>query len=83
MFVKICGVRTFEDALACAEAGADAIGFNFWPSSKRYVSIDDAAEIARRLPKTVEKWGVFVDPEPAEVDRALAAAGSRSASIDR
>jgi phosphoribosylanthranilate isomerase len=77
VFVKICGVRTFEDALACAEAGADAIGFNFWPSSKRYVAIDDAAEIARRLPKTLEKWGVFVDPEPEEVDRSLAAVVDR------
>ena len=73
MFVKVCGVRTLEDALACAEAGADAIGFNFWPSSKRYIPIDDAAEIARALPPTLQKWGVFVDPPVEEVDRALGA----------
>ena len=38
VFVKICGVRTLEDALACAEAGADAVGFNFWPGyTSRYL----------------------------------------------
>jgi phosphoribosylanthranilate isomerase len=78
VFVKVCGVRTLEDALACAEAGADAIGFNFWPSSKRYVPIDDAAEIARALPANVQKWGVFVDPAVEEVERALGAVVDRA-----
>jgi phosphoribosylanthranilate isomerase len=78
VFVKICGVRTLEDALACAEAGADAIGFNFWPGSKRFVSIDEAAEIARALPATLQRWGVFVDPEREEVERALASVIDRA-----
>jgi phosphoribosylanthranilate isomerase len=78
VFVKVCGVRTLEDALACAEAGADASGFNFWPSSKRYLPIDDAVEIARALPANLEKWGVFVDPAVEEVDRALDAVVDRA-----
>ncbi|HZS36759.1 MAG TPA: phosphoribosylanthranilate isomerase, partial [Polyangia bacterium] len=73
VFVKICGVRTLEDALACAEAGADAIGFNFWPGSKRFVSIDAAAEIARALaPGGPRRFGVFVDAPEEEVARVLA-----------
>jgi len=35
--VKICGVTTAEDAAAAAAAGADAVGVNLWPGSKRFV----------------------------------------------
>jgi phosphoribosylanthranilate isomerase len=72
-FVKICGVTTLDDALACAEAGADAIGFNFWPRSRRFVAVEVAAAIAGRLPPRVRTVGVFVDPTAAEVERAFAA----------
>lgn len=72
LFVKICGVRTLDDALACAEAGADAIGFNFWPRSKRYLAVEEAAAIALRLPPAVRTVGVFVDPPAEEVERAFA-----------
>lgn len=71
-FVKICGVTTLDDALACVDAGADAIGFNFWPRSKRHVAVDSAAAIAKRLPPNVRTVGVFVDPTAEEVDRAFA-----------
>ena len=71
-FVKICGVTSLDDALACADAGADAIGFNFWTGSKRHVTVESAAAIARRLPPTLRTVGVFVDPGPADVDRAFA-----------
>ena len=70
-FVKICGVTTLDDALACVDAGADALGFNFWPRSKRHVAVEAAAAIAKRLPPNVRTVGVFVDPEPADVDRAF------------
>jgi phosphoribosylanthranilate isomerase len=63
LWVKICGMTSAEDALAAAEAGADAIGMLFAPS-KRRVSIDQAKEITKALPKTLEKVGVFYD-EPA------------------
>lgn len=72
-FVKICGVTSLEDALACADAGADAIGFNFWPRSKRYVSVEAAAAIAKKVPAQLRTVGVFVDPSAEEVDRAFGA----------
>jgi phosphoribosylanthranilate isomerase len=70
-FVKICGVTTLDDALACVDAGTDAIGFNFWPRSKRYVAVETAAVIAKRLPPELRTVGVFVDPTPADVERAF------------
>jgi phosphoribosylanthranilate isomerase len=72
MFVKICGVTTLDDALACADAGADAIGFNFWPKSKRHIAVEEAAKIAKQLPPSVRTVGVFVDPTEDEVHRAFA-----------
>lgn len=71
-FVKICGVTTLDDALACVDAGADALGFNFWPKSRRHVTVDAAAAIARRMPPNVRTVGVFVNPTEPEVDRAFA-----------
>jgi phosphoribosylanthranilate isomerase len=70
-FVKICGVCSLDDALACVDAGTDAIGFNFYPRSKRYVEVQVAATIAKRLPPNVRTVGVFVNPTTEEVDRAF------------
>ena len=72
--VKICGVTTAEDATVCADAGADYVGLNFWPGSRRCVGLDRAAEIARALPPTVAKVGVFVDAPRDEIERAIEAA---------
>ncbi len=69
--VKICGIRTLEDARAAAEAGADAVGFVFWPPSRRYVDPAEAARIARVLPPFVVRVGVFVN-EPPEVVEEVA-----------
>jgi phosphoribosylanthranilate isomerase len=41
--VKICGIRRYEDALGAATAGADVIGVNFWPGTKRYLAAEEAA----------------------------------------
>jgi phosphoribosylanthranilate isomerase len=69
--VKICGVTQLEDAVAAAEAGADALGFNFYPKSPRYLSLAKAAGILKKLPPLVGRVGVFVNPTQAEVERAL------------
>lgn len=60
MMVKICGITNREDALAAAQRGAAAIGFNFWPRSPRYIHPEAAAAIAGELPVSVWKVGVFV-----------------------
>lgn len=65
MMVKICGITNREDALVAVEAGASAIGFNFYRESPRYISPTGAAMIAAKIPATVWKVGIFVD-EPAE-----------------
>ena len=65
--VKICGLTSPDDADSCVEAGADAIGLNFYRPSPRYVPRDVAQAIARRLPPTVTKVGVFVNASADEV----------------
>ena len=66
MMVKICGITNREDALAAVEAGASAIGFNFYRESPRYISHTGAAMIGEKIPAKVWKVGVFVN-ESAEM----------------
>ncbi len=73
--VKICGITNLEDARAAAEAGADAIGFMFYAPSPRSISFETVEEIARELPPTVAKVGVFVNPEEDLVRTAIARCG--------
>lgn len=49
MKVKICGIKTYDDAMAIIEAGADMIGFNFYPPSKRYITPGDCMRLIVRL----------------------------------
>ena len=60
-WVKICGMTNLEDALVAVDAGADAVGFVFYEKSPRYVTVETAREIVQKLPKEVEKIGVFVN----------------------
>lgn len=69
--VKICGITRNEDALACAQAGADAIGLVFYPPSPRYVEVARAAAIARALPPFVSTVGLFVNPTAEQVEAVL------------
>ena len=72
--VKICGITNLEDALAATEAGADYLGFIFWPPSKRAVDVETARTIAWRLQKRERRpllVGVFVDEEAATVAGVL------------
>jgi len=73
--VKICGVTTLDDALVASAAGADALGFNFWPQSSRYLEPQRAADIIMHLPPLVTPVGVFVNARPEEVERAARRAG--------
>ena len=59
--VKICGIRSLEEAEAAVEYGADALGFNFWPKSPRYISAATARDIVSALPLFVASVGVFVN----------------------
>lgn len=65
--VKVCGITNEEDARVAVESGANALGFNFWPRSPRYVSHQRVAEITAAVAGHYLKVGVFVDaygPEP-------------------
>src|SRR5688500_16952213 len=59
--VKICGITNIEDALLCVKFGADEIGFNFCPESKRYISFDEAVVWISQLRMPIRKVGVFVN----------------------
>jgi phosphoribosylanthranilate isomerase len=59
--VKICGVQNEADAIAAIEAGADALGFNFYPKSKRYIQWQREAAWIRELPAEVARIAVIVN----------------------
>lgn len=71
--VKICGITRPEDALAAANAGADAIGLVFYAQSPRAVTIAQAQAILAVLPPFVTSVGLFVNAEAAAVQEVLAA----------
>ena len=72
--VKICGVRSVDDARAAARHGADFIGLNFHPPSPRHVDVETAAAIAAAVPAT-PLVGVFVDAARAAVDEIAGRVG--------
>ena len=73
--VKICGITNWYDARCAIEAGCDALGFNFYPRSPRYVSPGTAATIRARMPREIAAVGVFVNEAPADVAEAVRAVG--------
>lgn len=78
MWIKICGVTRIEDALAIRDAGADAVGLNFFAGSKRHIPRDAAQRIASALADSpVECVGVFVNAEPEIVVEIVDAVGVR------
>ena len=70
---KICGLSTPETLHAAVAGGASHVGFVFFPPSPRNVSPERAAALAERVPDHVRRVGVFVDPDDALLDRAVAA----------
>lgn len=72
--IKICGIRTLQDALAAVEAGADMLGFNFYLRSARYVDPETCQSITLALRQdapAVQLVGVFVNAESEAIERAL------------
>lgn len=72
--IKICGIKTIPDALAAIEAGADLLGFNFYPKSLRYITPEACVEIAsvlREKHPSVTLVGVFVNSSADEIRATL------------
>jgi phosphoribosylanthranilate isomerase len=65
--IKICGLTRAQDVRVCAQSGVDALGFVFYPPSKRFVSAEHAAELCADLPAFISTVALFVNPEPQAV----------------
>lgn len=84
MHIKFCGITSLEDARAAIEAGADYLGFNFYPPSPRSISPEACAEITtilgREYPQ-VQLVGVFVNMPVEQVKATLASCSLRMAQF--
>lgn len=60
-WIKICGITNLDDALAATDAGANALGFVFYPKSRRHVTLETVCSIVAKVPRQMEKVGVFVN----------------------
>lgn len=81
MKVKICGITNFQDATVAIDAGADAIGFVFYPDSPRYIPVDQAKAIIEKLPPFVEKVALFVNETPEAIRSICLETGCTLAQI--
>ena len=72
--IKICGLSTPDTLSAALGAGASHVGFVFFAPSPRNVGFDVARGLSQAVPERVAKVGVFVDPDDALLDAAMAAA---------
>lgn len=69
--VKICGITQEKQALEIADAGADAIGINLWPESKRYLPLSQARGWLRRLSERTCLVAVLVNPDAKLLDDVI------------
>lgn len=69
--VKVCGITNVDDALKAIEYGADALGFNFYPPSPRYVSPEHAQAILAEIPPQIWKVALFVNEPRQKVEEVL------------
>lgn len=68
MRVKICGITNLKDALQAIDAGADALGFVFYPESPRYITPENAQKIIQHLPPFIEKVALFVNESASHIN---------------
>lgn len=69
--VKVCGITNLEDALKAVEYGADALGFNFYPPSPRFVAPEKARAILSELPQGLFNVALFVNERKERVEEVL------------
>lgn len=81
MRVKICGITSLKDAQCAIDAGADALGFVFYPQSPRYITPYDAYKIIRDLPPFIEKVALFVNEIPQTIRSVCLSSGCTLAQI--
>ena len=81
--VKICGIKTVADALAAMDAGADLIGFNFYPKSPRYISVGQCRDIMSVMRRYghIQYVGVFVNSSLEDVRATMETCGLRFAQL--
>ncbi len=65
--VKICGITNYDDAAAAIDMGADLLGFNFYPKSSRFVTLQQTTQIISKLPAFIDVVGVFVNASLDEI----------------
>src|SRR5215213_9281366 len=82
--IKICGIKTVTDALAAMEAGADLIGFNFYPKSPRYIDVGqcrDIMSVMRRYGGHIRFVGVFVNASLQDIHATMETCGLNLAQL--
>ena len=79
--IKICGITRESDALAAAQAGADALGFLFYPKSKRHISPEQARDIIRALPPLITAVGVFANESAEKIASIWKTCGLNAAQL--
>jgi phosphoribosylanthranilate isomerase len=72
--VKICGLSTPDAVAAAVAGGAGWVGFGFYPPSPRAVAPQTAAALCAQVPRPVQRVGLFVDADDAQIAEVLAAA---------